>query len=120
MKGIVSKRRKVATAIFITAVLIVAILSIQVGFAANSMESMKSSFTDILRQVQKIGTMFAAVALAIDAVIMAMGSDQARDKARTAMIYVIIAVAGLYLIPAFFHLGADNIGLSWDPYHPGA
>lgn len=107
-------------AVTLAAVLFSMLFSVRIGYCAGSLESMKSGFLNLLDTVRKIGTMFAAIALAINAIIMAVGQDTAKDKAKTAMIYVIIAAAALYLVPAFFRIGVENFGLSWDPRNPGA
>ena len=71
-----------------------------------------NGFSQRYNIIRGVGLAGAIMSLGITGILYITGNDQSAAKARTAAIYVCIAVAALYLIPTFV-----NMGVSWGKSH---
>ena len=66
-----------------------------------------------------IAAPFAVASMAISAVEVIFGSENEQEKALSRIKYTVIALACIYLIPAFIQMGYDTVrNLKWDPTNP--
>lgn len=95
----------------------VVITSIFPAFADTG--AVQGRFLYIIGQVRLFATYGAIISIAVNGVLLLVGGDKVADKAKTGMIYTIIALAAMYMIPAFLSMGKSFFGSGWDPYNPG-
>ena len=50
---------------------------------------------------------------------MMYGSNKDGEKAKAAIKYILIAVAGIWILPAVIRLGKTMFGTAWDPHSIG-
>lgn len=66
-----------------------------------------------------IAAPFAVASIAVSALEVIFGSEKEHGKALSRIKYTVIALACIYLIPAFIQMGYDAVrNLKWDPTNP--
>lgn len=113
----IQNRRKKAVALI---VLFTAVLCFQFAFAATSAEAQfKQGITDLYWHVERISLGAAAIALAGCGLMMVFGNQKEAESAKGAIKYILIAVAGIWLLPLIINAGKGLFGSGWDPHSLG-
>lgn len=88
------------------------------GSANSDEQSYNSAVANIGVTIQRAGLAIGAVGISFCAIKFIWGNDQESAKAVRLAIYIGMAVAALYLLPAVMKLGRQiGRGHKWDPSH---
>ena len=106
-------------------VALITALCIQPVFADDDMSfsEAKAQFQETVNKTYGILRIVAlgggALALAGCGLIMMYGSNKDGEKAKATIKYILIAVAGIWILPAVIRLGKTMFGTAWDPHSIG-
>ena len=90
---------------------ILCLVSTTATYAAEPVQIVQK-FADIYKILRGIGLAGATISLGVTGFMQVSGNEQAALKARTASIYICVAVAAMYLIPKFV-----GMGVQWGKTH---
>ena len=95
--------------------LTVILSSITPAFAVNDNELL-TKFAGLFSALRGIGLAGALISLAITGMLYVAGNEQSAAKAKTAALYICLAVAAMYLLPSFVGMGVSwGISHAWTP-----
>lgn len=91
-------------------------------FAAPALAADLSEYTDSINTIYKMFKAIAVPAAVVGIVYNLFGlfsSEKKMEEAKLRIILILLALAGIYLLPLFIKLGASLFGgTAWDPAHP--